>query len=172
LRLGLGGFFASHLTATSVTKFDSWAGTADFRLPLSRFMQLAGNAYYGAALGSLGGGNYKNFVLRNVAGESYLKVLDDTGGWVQWKQRAGERLEFNEAFGIDTLPAHQLRPYAISTPVSYYNLAANRTLTGNVIYSPSAYLLFSLEYRHIASSYVTAPTMFSNVINIAAGYKF
>ena len=32
------------------------------------------------------------------------------------------------------------------------NLARNRTFTGNVIYSPSAYLLFSLEYRRLESS--------------------
>jgi hypothetical protein len=102
----------------------------------------------------------------------YFRVLDDSGGWVQWKQRTGERLEFNEAFGIDNVPAHQLRPYAAMTPVNFYNLARNRTFTGNVIYSPSAYLLFSLEYRRIASSYVTSPTLFSDVIGIGAGYKF
>ena len=172
LRIGVSGYFASHRTSSTSTKYESWAGAADFRVPFLRFSQISGNAYYGAGLGGLGGGTYKNSVLRNVAGEQYFKVLDDMGGWLQWKQKAGERLEFNEAFGIDNVPAHQLRPFAISTPISYYNLARNRTFTGNVIYSPSAYLLFSLEYRRIASSYVTASTQSSDVINIVAGYKF
>ena len=172
LRLGVSGFFASHRTATSQTQFDSWAGAADFRIPVMRFSQISGNIYRGAALGVLGGGAYKDYVLQNRANETYFRTLDDSGGWVQWKQKAGQKLEFNEAFGIDDVPAYQLLPYAISTPASYYNLTRNRTFTGNVIYSPSAYVLFSLEYRRIASSYVTSPTMSSDVIGIGAGYQF
>lgn len=172
LRLGLSGFFAPHRTAVSQTKFESWAGAADFRIPLTRYMQLSGNAYRGAGLGSLGGGAYKNYVVQVLAGELYFETLDDNGGWVQWKQKPGERLEFNEAFGIDDVPAHQLRPFATLPAVSYYNLARNRTITGNVIYSPSAYLLFSLEYSRIASSYVTSPTLASGVVGMGAGYQF
>ena len=172
LRLGISGYFAPHRTSGAGYTFDSWATAADLRVPISHFTQLSGNAYWGSALGGLGAGAYKDYVARNNNGELYYRVLDDRGGWVQWKQKSGERLEFNEAFGIDNVPAGQLRPYAFTTPVSYYNLARNRTITGNVIYSPSAYLLFSLEYRRIMSSYVTAPTVFSDVIGVGAGYKF
>jgi hypothetical protein len=172
VRFGASGFFAPHRTTNSFFTFNSWAGAVDFRVPASRFMQFSGSTYWGSALGGLGGGAYKDYVASNVNGEHYYRALDDRGGWVQWKQKAGERLEFNEAFGIDNVPAGQLRPYAIATPVNIYNLARNRTFTGNVIFSPSAYLLFSLEYRRIMSSYVTAPTTFSDVIGIAAGYKF
>ncbi|HUZ96367.1 MAG TPA: hypothetical protein VMU57_15800 [Edaphobacter sp.] len=171
-RFGIGGYFAPHRTSNSLFTFDSWAGAADFRIPVSRFMQFSGSAYWGSALGGLGGGAYKDYVALNSEGEDYYRVLDDRGGWVQWKQKTGERLEFNEAFGIDNVPAGQLRPYAIPTPVSIYNLARNRTFTSNVIFSPSAYLLFSLEYRRIMTSYVTAPSAFSDVIGVAAGYKF
>ncbi len=171
-QFGIGGYFAPHRTSNSGFTFESWAVAADFRIPASRFMQFSGSAYWGSALGGLGGGAYKDYVARIENGERYYRALDDRGGWLQWKQKTGERLEFNEAFGIDNVPASQLRPYAISTPVSDYNLARNRTITGNVIYSPSAYLLFSLEYRRILSSYVTAPSIFSDVIGIAAGYRF
>ncbi len=171
-RFGLSGFLAPHRTSNSFYTFNSWAGAVDFRIPASRFTQFSGSAYWGSALGGLGGGAYKDYVARNSEGEHYYRALDDRGGWLQWKQKAGERLEFNEAFGIDNVPAGQLRPYALTTPVSDYNLTRNRTLTGNVIYSPSTYLLFSLEYRRIMSSYVTAPTAFSDVIGLAAGYKF
>jgi hypothetical protein len=41
-----------------------------------------------------------------------------------------------------------------------------------VIYSPSAYLLFSLEYRHLESSPVDGIPSSSNVIGLGAGYKF
>lgn len=172
VRFGISGLFAPHRTATTATRFNSWAGAADLHLPVTRFMQISASAYRGAALGGLGAGTYKDIVARTVQGVLDLHVLDDVGGWVQWKQRPGERLEFNEAFGMDNVPAGQLRPYAVSDPVSYYNLTRNRTVTANVIYSPSAYLLLSLEYRRIASSYVTSPTLFSDVIGIGAGYKF
>jgi len=172
VRFGVSVFFAPHRTSNSFFTFDSWAGAVDFRVPISRFTQVSGSTYWGSALGGLGGGAYKDYVARSSGGEFYYRALDDRGGWVQWKQKSGERLEFNEAFGFDNVPAGQLRPYAVTTLVSDYNLARNRTFTGNVIFSPSAYLLFSLEYRRIMSSYVTAPTMFSDVIGVGAGYKF
>jgi hypothetical protein len=171
VHFGIGGFVAPHLLPQP-KRFNSWAATADFNLPITRFTQLTGSAYTGQALGGLGAGAFKDYVARLYHGEWYYRALDDMGGWVQWKQHLGERLEFNEAFGMDNVPAHQLRPYTFSNTDSYYNLARNRTITGNVIYSPSAYLLFTLEYRRIASSFVNSPTEFSDVIGLGAGYKF
>ena len=169
--IGVGGFFAPHL-APGGTRFDSWAGTLDFRFQLPARMELKGSFYRGLGLGGLGGGAYKDYVYQSTGYESYFLTLDDVGGWTQWKQRAGERLEFNEAFGVDEVPAGQLRPFSSPVYTVYQNLARNRTFTGNVIYRPSAYLLFSLEYRRIESSPVNAPTNASNVIGVAAGYKF
>jgi hypothetical protein len=65
-----------------------------------------------------------------------------------------------------------LRPYAGPYPAAYQNLARNRTFTGNVIFSPSAYLLFSLEYRYIVSSPVVGSSAASSIIGLGAGYKF
>lgn len=172
IRFGVSGLVSPHNIPSLSRRFSSWAGAADFAFPISRYTRLSGNAYSGAGLGGLGGGAYKDYAWRSAYGETYFRVLDDHGGWLQWKQRAGERLEFNEAFGIDNVPAHQLRPYASSTSASYRNLARNRTVSGNVIYSPNASLLFSIEYRRIASSYVTSPTWSSDVIGLGAGYKF
>ncbi|UWZ82268.1 hypothetical protein [Occallatibacter riparius] len=168
---GIGGFVAPHLLPQP-KRFNSWAVTADFNFPVTRFTRLSGSSYYGQALGGLGEGAFKDYAARIYHNEWYYRALDDMGGWVQWKQRAGERLEFNEAFGMDNVPAHQLRPYTFTNADSYYNLARNRTISGNVIYSPSAYLLFTLEYRRIASSFVNSPTEYSDVIGLGTGYKF
>jgi len=101
-----------------------------------------------------------------------FRTLHDFGGWAQFKERANEHLEFNLAFGTDQVPAAQLRPYA-GNQISYYlNLARNRTYTGNIIYRPSAYLLFSLEYRHLQSSPVNYYTATGDIIGIATGYRF
>jgi hypothetical protein len=171
VQVGVGGLFAPHRTIGG-TRFDSWAGTLDLKLRLPAHMEASGAFYRGQALGGLGGGAYKDYVYRMYEGMSYFRSLDDVGGWAQWKQKPSERLEFNEALGIDDVPAGQLRPYAGTTSSVFQNIVRNRTVTGNVIYSPSAYLLFSLEYRRIASSAVSAGTTESDVIGIAAGYKF
>jgi hypothetical protein len=171
VQVGVGGFFAPHRTSRGLT-FESWATSVDARVPFSSHFELSGTAYRGLALGGMGAGAYKDYVARVDGAEFYYRALDDVGGWLQLKQRVNSRLEFNQAVGIDNVPAAQLKPYAIAGPVNYYNLARNRTITGNVIFSPSAYILFSLEYRRIASSYVTNPTLFGDVIGLAAGYRF
>jgi hypothetical protein len=170
-QVGIGGLFAPH-RSTGGTRFDSWAGTLDYRLPLPARMQLSGGFYRGQALGGLGGGAYKDYVYRLAADGFYFRTLDDIGGWTQWKQKLTQRLEFNEALGTDTVPAGELRPYAGAASAVYQNIARNRTATGNVIFSPSAYLLFSLEYRRIESSPANGPTAASDIIGLAAGYKF
>ena len=170
LLLGVGGLLAPHRAPQS--DFDSWAGTFNFGLPLGSRSRFSGSAYRGQGLGGLGEGAYKDFVYRTTATDTYFQALDDFGGWGQLKQIISERLEVNAAAGMDNVPGHQLRPFALHTPGGLYNLARNRTFTGNVIFSPSAYLLFSVEYRRIMSSFVNSPTQSSDVIGIAAGYKF
>ncbi len=55
---------------------------------------------------------------------------------------------------------------------TYSGLARNRAIFGNVIYSPSAYLLLSLEYRKLWTNFATGPTNTSDVIGLGAGYRF
>jgi hypothetical protein len=171
--IGLGGFFAPHLSSLG-RSFDSWAGTLDARVPLVAHLEFSGDFYRGAALGGLGGGGYKDFAYApNVTtGGYYFKPLDDVGGWAQLKATASERLQFNAAFGLDNVIAGELRHYYVEGGSATQNLARNRTYTGNVIYSPSAYLLFSLEYRHLESAPVEGLPNASNIIGVAAGYKF
>jgi len=173
-QLGAGGYFSEHHT-TYGNKFDSWAGTLDYRQPLPERLELSGNFYRGLALGGLGGGAYKDFGVRadlDRPGEFYIRPFDDVGGWAQMKERATERLELNGAYGIDNVPGREISRYSGLAPGNYQTLARTQTFMGNVIYSPSAWFLFSLEYRHLDSSYVGSPPAASHVIGVAAGYKF
>ena len=172
IQVGVGGLFVPHRTAGGA-RFDSWAGTADYRVPLPGRAEFSGSAYWGQALGGLGGGAYKDYVFSfSPAGGYSFRALDAMGGWAQLKERVSERLEFSAAFGTDQVPASQLRPYA-GDPAEYYlNQARNRTYTANVIYRPSDYLMFSMEYRHIQSSPVIEYTATGDVIGIATGYRF
>jgi hypothetical protein len=171
--VGVGGYFAPHHTAFG-SSYDAWAGTLDAHLLLPGHLQMSLSFYRGLALGGLGAGAYKDFVYREDAAtaEVYLRPLDDVGGWSQLKEKINERVELNAAFGTDNAFAGEVRHYAVAGGSFYQNLARNRTYTGNVIFSPSAFLLFSLEYRHIVSSPVDAFAAESNVIGVAAGYKF
>jgi len=171
---GIGGYFAPHNATVLGHDFDSWAGTLDARFFLPARLEFSGSFYRGQALGGLGGGAYKDFAYRFDAdsGDYYFRPLDDVGGWIQLKERISGRLEFNAAFGVDNAFAGELRPYIVAGDTMYQNLARSRTYTGNVIYSPSAYLKFSLEYRHLESSPVVGPPAGSNIIGLGAAYKF
>jgi hypothetical protein len=171
--LGVGGYFSPHVLPSG-RRYDAWAGTLDARFHLPARLQLSGSFYRGLALGGLGAGGYKDYGYSYVASQNefYFRPLSDVGGWAQLKEKFNERVEFNAAFGIDNVFANDLRRYAIPSGTMYQELARNRTWTGNVIYSPSAYLLFSLEYRYIASAQVLGRAVSSNVIGLSAGYKF
>ncbi|MGB6742432.1 MAG: hypothetical protein WBE38_02160 [Terracidiphilus sp.] len=172
--IGVGGFFAPHRTALG-DNFDSWAATLDARLLLPAHFEMTASAYRGLALGGLGGGAYKDFAyaVSPASGKYYFTALDDAGGWVELKEKFSQRFEANAAFGMDNVFSHELRPYAAAAAGNFYQgLARNHTYTGNLIFSPSAYLLFSLEYRHIESTPVVGAPSGSNVIGLGAGYKF
>jgi hypothetical protein len=171
--LGAGGYFATHDSALGHS-FDSWAATLDARLLLFAHLQFTASSYRGLALGGLGGGGYKDFAYspNPNTGGYYFRPLDDVGGWAQLKEKYNERLEFNGAYGIDNVFAGQLRRYFVAGAPMIANLARNRTFTGNVIYSPSAYLLFSLEYRRLESFPVVGLHSQSDIIGVGAGYKF
>jgi len=173
MHVGIGGYFAEHESSLG-RSFDSWASTLDARLPLVARLELTGNFYRGAALGGLGAGGYKDFAWspNPYTGGYYFRLLDDVGGWAQLKERASERLEFNAAYGIDNVFAGELIHYYDEDAPMTKNLARNRTLTGNVIYSPSAYLLFSLEYRRLQSTPVEGASAASNILGLGAGYRF
>ncbi len=174
--IGVGGFFAPHVSSLPNNfdyDFDSWAATLDARAQLKTHLEFSGNFYRGSALGGLGGGSYKDFVYKsNPVGGYYFRPLDDVGGWAQIKEIASERLQFNEALGMDNAFAGELIHYYVEGGTTTQNLARNRTYVGNVIYSPSAYLLFSLEYRHLESAPIEGLPSVSNIIGLGAGYKF
>jgi uncharacterized coiled-coil protein SlyX len=171
--LGLGGYFAPHHSSLG-KDFDSWAATVDARAFLPARLELMGSGYRGAALGGLGGGGYKDFAYRSDpdTGGYYLRPLDDVGGWAQLKERFNERFEMNAALGMDNVFAGELRRFAVPGGTVYQNLARNRSATGNFIYRPSAYLLFSVEYRRLESFPLLSAPARSDVIGLGAGYRF
>jgi hypothetical protein len=170
--LGIGGYFSPHMTANNV-RYNAWAGSMDLRLPLGPRFQLLATAYRGQALGGLGGGGYVDYVFEYQPAGRVLYPLDDIGGWTQLKFKATERLEFNGAYGIDNPFSNDIRMSLTTSPTqTYAGLGRNRTVSGNVIYSPSSYLLFSLEYRRLWTNFASGTLSTADVIGLGAGYRF
>jgi ribosomal protein L29 len=170
--IGIGGYFSPHRTSYG-NNYDAWATTIDLRSSLTKYLGVTANAYRGQALAGLGGGGYMNYLYYNVGSKTIVRALDDVGGWAQLKASASQRVEINAGYGIDNPFAHEIDiANQYSGPTSYAGLERNRSIYSNVIYSPRAYLMFSVEYKRLWSSFSNASTNFSDVIGIGAGYKF
>jgi hypothetical protein len=175
--IGVGAYISPHRDQSG-DRFNAWAGSMDLRFPLTKHFELTANAYRGQALAGLGGGGYVNYFYQYLGSTEIARALDDVGGWTQLKARAGQRLEMNTGYGADNPFAHEIHAAISQTralpsdAVSYPGLARNRSFFSNVIYSPSAYLLFSLEYKRLWTNYSTGPTSISDVIGVGAGYRF
>jgi hypothetical protein len=171
LQVGAGGYFSPHSEGNDF-HFDAWAATIDYRVPLIARLEASGSLYRGSALGGLGGGAFKDYLYKSEGAYYSTRPLDDVGGWTQLKARAGERLEFNAAYGIDNAFAGEIRPYINTGSSAYQSLARNSTVFGNVIFSPTAYTLFSMEYRRIDSSPAVGLHSVTDVYGVATGYRF
>ena len=167
--IGFGGYFSPHRIPNG-TRFNAWAGTMDLYTPLPKHFELSGSFYRGQALGGLGGGGFKDYVYRPDTNTA--QPLSNVGGWAQLKERLGERLEWNAAYGLDNVFASELRPYALAGGTSYSSIARNKTFFANFIFSPKAYLLFSIEYRHLYTAPIIGSVWVSDVVGGAVGYKF
>ena len=168
--VGAGGYY-SRQTYPNSQHVDAWAGTADWKLPLARRLELSGEFYRGRSLGGLGGGTFKDYVTDPDSGEIY--GLNDEGGWAQLKTKITRSLEVNAGFGEDAGFSQMLRYYIDPTATdAYTNLARNRTVLANIVYRPKTYLLFSAEYRNIYSWPITGSVNTSQSLGLATGYSF
>jgi uncharacterized coiled-coil protein SlyX len=169
-RIGVGQYLSPHRTLERY-RFNAWALSGDLRLPLGRHFQITSNVYRGAGLGGLGGGGYVDYI-DPANTEGIAKPLNVIGGWMQASIRHSERLQFNGGFGIDAPFATDVRAATVAHGTTYPGLTRNRAAYGNVIFSPSSYLLLSLEYRRLWSDYQAGPTRTADAIGVAAGYRF
>ena len=108
LTVGAGGYYSRH-TYPYQQHIDAWAGTADWNLPLTHWLDLSGSLYRGRALGGLGAGVYKDYLTDPESKAIY--GLDDEGGWSQLKARMTRSLEANFAIGEDAGFSSELRDY-------------------------------------------------------------
>lgn len=168
--LGANGYYTRQLFYGS-EKFDFWAGTADWRVPLAKPLELSGEFYRGRGIGDLGGGAFKNIVTGYEPGVD--KPLDAGGGWTQLAARLGSISELNAFFGLDSANGSEVRkgtPVVTTSPYLY--LVRNQSFGGNFILRPRTYIVLSAEYRALRSWYVSGPVRGAQNVTLSTGYIF
>jgi hypothetical protein len=174
LAIGVGAYSSNQYYAPD-TSIHSWAVTADWQIPLFKFIEISGEAYRGRALGGFGGGAYKDVLMGADAttGLSRIAGVDAVGGWSQAKLRFTPTVEVNGAWGIDDALSSNFDGLVLSTSTNPLELnARNSSLIGNFIFRPKTYLIFSPEYRRIESWRYEGSASIANIFTLTAGFQF
>ncbi len=141
-------------------------GARCFRFPLLEKL------YRGKAIGSLGGGAFKDYVSDSV--EHYLDGLNDAGGWAQAKFTFLPALEANVSAGLDNAYAADLRDSDQATlpgdcMPAWLAIKPCLRISCTV---PSRYLLLSTEFRQVNSRSITGQAWQDRVFGVYTGYIF
>jgi hypothetical protein len=165
-----GGGYYSRQTYSTHRHVDAYAGTADWRLPFTQWLELSGALYRGRSLAGLGGGAFKDYVQNP---DTYaVRGLDTEGGWAQLKWRITRQVEGNLMLGEDAAFSSELVYPDNDLPAAYSTLARNRTVIANLTYRPRSYFYITTEYRNIDSWPVTGHVNIAQSVGLATGYSF
>jgi uncharacterized coiled-coil protein SlyX len=180
LQIGVGGYYSRQAYPgypgyPGTEHIDSWASTADWRLPLGNHFEISGEGYRGRSIAGLGGGVYKDVITGTspITGANVLHPLNAIGGWAQFKTRFSSSLETNFSIGQDDGFASDFHAVVLSPTASAGQLRArNEMVVGNLIFRPKTYLILSPEYRRIWSWPITGAVSTLDVFTLSAGYQF
>jgi hypothetical protein len=173
MQFGLGGYYSRESFPDRAG--DSWASTADWRLPIGHIFELSGEAYRGRSIGGLGGGVYKDVVVGTdpVNGQPTFRLLNAAGGWAQAKFHFTRTIEANGAFGEDDGFARDFHSLILPPGAGGVAVRArNQMATINLIFSPKTYLILSPEFRRIWTWPINAPVSTANIFTLSLGLRF
>ena len=149
-------------STTVVQPVDSWGAAVDWVVPFTHIVNLTGEAYMGRALG-----------IYNVAAGETVGAVDTTGGhgvlsrggWAQLQFNLNKKWQLNGGYGIDN-------PDAANLPVGSRN--RNQNYFGNIVFTLSPNIQFSLEYRRLITAFRNQPflTGRGNQVTLSAAYSF
>jgi hypothetical protein len=173
LQVGVAGYYDRKNYGNGQT-VDTWAGAADWQVPITERGQWSGEFYRGRGIGSLGGGAYRDeYIYTNpTSGNEETGGLDSIGGWTQWKWRFSQTMQLNAVAGQDTGYANELRQSLYINDNPLYLYARNRSIMANFIYRPWSSFVLSPEFRRILSWPIAGKAQTANVFTFTAGYEF
>jgi hypothetical protein len=176
MTFGAGGYYSRQNWGLR-RNIDAYAGTIDWTIPLAKWLGLTGEFFRGRALGGLGGGLYQSALYNGYPTNpaTSIRGLDAMGGWSQLKFRASSKIEFNAGVGQDNPFAGELRAFPYTAyQANQQNSLITRNQSGlfNVIYRPRSDLIFSAEYRHIATYEPDNTRYTADHVNLIMGIMF
>ncbi|MDP9161558.1 MAG: hypothetical protein M3O09_15170 [Acidobacteriota bacterium] len=173
LTLGTAGYYGRQNWAF-YRHTDSWAGMADWEIPITSQLSISGELYRGKAVGSFGGGIGQSVLFDGdpLLEQTHVLPLNSVGGWSQIKFRATPKLEFNGAIGLDNPFARDLRVFPASQGIYDLTLLENRSAFGNFIFRPRSDLIFSAEYRHLRTLQIYNGNSSAEQFNLMMGVLF
>jgi hypothetical protein len=180
LQLGVSGYYSrqaypGYQGYPGTEHLDSWATTADWRVPLGRHFNIQGEAYRGRSIAGLGGGVYKDVIAGTnpITGSPALHPLNAIGGWTEFKTRFNSSLETNFSIGQDNGFARDFHAVVISPTAGATQLRArNRMVVVNLIFRPKSYIILSPEYRRIWSWPINGISSKLDAYTLSIGYQF
>ena len=171
--VGAGGYYARQNWGFGRT-VDSWAGTADWSVPLTHWFALTGEFYRGRAMGGLGAAEGRSVVYTGPLSDAQSLVdgLNSTGGWSQLKFKPTGKLEFNGAFGQDFSTPPKLEYN--DEGVVYQNalIGRNQSLLFNSIYHLRSNFLLSVEYLRLRTAETQPGLFWANQVSLSAAALF
>jgi uncharacterized coiled-coil protein SlyX len=180
LQLGISGYYSRQAYPgyggyQGSENIDSWAGTADWRVPLARHFEMSGEGYRGRSIGGLGGGVYKDAVTGTdpISGATDLHPLNAIGGWTQFKMRFSSSLETNFSIGQDDGFARDFHAVVLPpTDTAAQLRARSKMAVANLIFRPKTYIILSPEYRRIWTWPINGPAATLDIFTLSMGYQF
>ena len=153
---------------------DSWAGMADWQIPILRRLGLSGEFYRGRGVGGIGGGIGTSILYGGDPTNPFspIRGLDSIGGWTQLKFQLTPKLEFNGVFADDNPFAGDARGFATDQNNFGPILGKNRGVLGNVVFRPRSDLVLSAELRRYRTFPVYSSSSTMNQVNLSMGILF
>jgi hypothetical protein len=173
MALGFGGFYGRENWGLD-RNINDITGTVDLTLPLGRFFGFTGFFYRGHAVAGLGGGIGQSILWSgNIMDPlTVFHGLRSEGGWAQLKFTPRPKFEINGGFGQDNPFASDLRRYGPNGSYTGSLLSRNQSPFANFIYRLRSDVMFSLEYRHLNTTFLDAGSQTLHHVNAALAYTF
>jgi hypothetical protein len=172
--LGFGGYYGRESWGLSRDLRDT-AETIDLSLPLGKLFGFTGFFYHGQAVAGLGGALGQSVLWSGdiMDPSTVFHGLKSEGGWVQLKFAPLPKYEFNGGYGQDNPFAHDLRRYGPNGGAYTGTLLSrNQSPFANFIFHMRSDVMFSLEYRHLNTSFLDAGSQQLHHVNAGLAYTF
>jgi len=151
---------------------DGYIVSGDWEVPLGRSFDLSGEFYSGrsVSLGGITGGRIDRlFAFSGPVDDPATRItgIHSTGGWAQLGYQLRKEIDFNLAYGQESLKNGDIRMGLVDPATRFRNQSA----FGNVIYQVRPSFLLSLEFRRLWTDYLTGRST-NNQVNMAVAYVF